>query len=145
MTAPSAVLTVQTRFGNFPANAADIVTMVEGIPGFERCRRFVLVSSEGIAPFTCVQGLDEIRPSFLAIPPRLVDPHYRQRLAPADRVRLDAADEEPLLWMAFVHLSESAATVNLRAPIVINARRMIGLQVIPYESDYVVDHPLVLD
>jgi flagellar assembly factor FliW len=145
MTMSTAVLTVQTRFGTFPADAADIVTMLDGIPGFERCRRFVLVSSAAIAPFTCVQGLDEARPSFLAMAPGLVDPGYHGRLTAADRVRLDAADDEPLLWMAIVRLETDAASVNLRAPIVINPRRMIGLQLMASDSDYPVDHPLALD
>jgi flagellar assembly factor FliW len=143
-TAPGG-LTVQTRFGACPVAAADIVTVVEGIPGFERCRRFVLVSSDAIAPLTCVQGLDEPGPSFLALPPRLVDPQYQERLTPADRARLDAAEDEPLLWLAFVRLAPDAATVNLRAPFVINSRRMIGLQVMPSDSGYAVDHPLALD
>jgi flagellar assembly factor FliW len=145
MTAPPAVLTAQTRFGAFPADAADIVMMVEGLAGFEHCRRFVLVSSTDIAPFTCVQGLDEPRPSFLAIAPRLVEPNYLERLTAGDRLRLDAAEVEPLLWMAFVTLTADAATVDLRSPIVINPRRMIGLQVMAAASDYAVDHPLVLD
>jgi flagellar assembly factor FliW len=144
-TAPSTPLNVQTRFGTFTADVADIVTLEDGIPGFERCRRFVLVSSDAIAPFTCVQGLDEPRPSFLAIPPRLLDPQYVQHLTPADRVRLDAADDGSLVWMAFVRLTGDAASVNLRAPLVINPRRMIGLQLMPADSSYALDHPMVLD
>jgi flagellar assembly factor FliW len=144
-TAAGTILTVQTRFGAFPADAADIVAMVEGLAGFEHCRRFVLLTSTAIAPLTCVQGLDEPRPSFLAVAVRLVDPHYPEGLSLGDRLRLDAAQEEPLLWMAFVTLVGDVATVNLRAPVVINPRRMLGLQVIAAESAYVVDHPLSLD
>ena len=145
MTAPSTVLTVHTRFGTFAADVADIVTLDDGIPGFEKCRRFVLVSSDTIAPFTCVQGLDEPRPSFLAIDPRLVDHQYDERLTPADRIRLAAADDTPLVWMAFVRLSADSATVNLRAPLVINPSGMIGVQVVASDSSYALDHPLVLD
>jgi flagellar assembly factor FliW len=145
MAVSTPILTVQTRFGTFPADEADIVTMVEGIPGFEQCRRFVLVSSPAIAPFTCVQGLDESRPSFLAMAPSLVDPQYRASLTPAQRARLGAAADEPLLWMAIVRLSTDSASVNLRAPIVINPSRMVGMQVMPSDSDYPVDHPLPLD
>jgi flagellar assembly factor FliW len=137
--------TVQTRFGAFPAAAADIVTIVEGIAGFEQCRRFVLVSSAAIAPFTCVQGLDTPRPSFLAIAPGLVDARYDARLTSGDRKRLDAVDDEPLLWLAFVRLMPESATANLRAPLVINPRRMIGLQLMAADSDYALDHPLVVD
>ena len=49
----------------------------------------------------------------------------------------------------FVALSPDSAThgatINLRAPIVINPRRMIGLQVMTPASDYAVDHPFALE
>jgi flagellar assembly factor FliW len=122
-----------------------VVTMVDGLPGFERCRRFVLAALPAIAPFTCLQGLDEPRPSFLAIEPRLTVDGYAQSLSDADRQRLDAADGAPLLWLSLVRTDGDRATVNLRAPIVINPRAMVGLQVIPFESDYALDHPLPLD
>src|SRR5580765_3897992 len=115
-------LQIDTRFGPFVGAAADIVTMADGVPGFERCRRFVLAALPEIAPFTCVQGLDEPRPSFLAIDPRLIVDGYTQALTDADR-----------------------ATANLRAPLVINPRRMVGLQIIPFDSAYALDHPLPLD
>ena len=141
----AATHTIETRFGRFTADAADIVTMAEGLPGFERCRRFVLVSAPAIQPFTCFQGLDEPRPSFLAIDPRLAEPRFSESLTPVDQTRLETADGEPLLWLAFVQLTGDAATVNLRAPIVINPARMIGLQAMPLDSPYAIDHPLRLD
>jgi flagellar assembly factor FliW len=145
MIATPSGFTVQTRFGTFPAQPADVVTVIDGIAGFERCHRFVLVSSPDLAPFTCVQGLDAPRPSFLAIAPRLVVAQYAERLTLGDRLRLDMTQDEPLLWLAFVRLMADAATVNLRAPLVINPRRMIGLQLMAAESDYALDHPLVVE
>jgi flagellar assembly factor FliW len=140
-----AIVQIDTRFGPFAVAAADVVTLPDGVPGFERCRRFVLAALPGIAPFTCVQGLDEPRPSFLAIDPRLIVDGYTQPLTDADRQRLDAADGEPLLWLALVQTGGDRATANLRAPLVINPRRMVGLQIIPFDSAYALDHPLPLD
>jgi len=79
----NAALEIDTRFGKCAALAADVVVLPEGMPGFERCRRFVLASSPDIAPFTCVHGLDEPRPSFLAIDPHLVVDGYASPLDPA--------------------------------------------------------------
>ena len=36
---------VETRFGTFPVAPADIVHFATGVPGFEQCRRFVLVTA----------------------------------------------------------------------------------------------------
>jgi flagellar assembly factor FliW len=141
----NAPLEIDTRFGKCAALAADVVIMPEGMPGFERCRRFVLASSPDIAPFTCVHGLDEPRPSFLAIDPHLVVDGYASPLDTVQRQRIDVSGDEPLLWLSLVHTDGDRATVNLRAPLVINPRRMLGLQVVAAQSAYPLDHPLPID
>ena len=143
MTAES--LTIDTRFGAFAASDRDIVTLVRGLPGFERCRRYVLLSAKSLEPFACLQGLDDPRPSFLALDPRIVVPGYETTLDAADRRRLDLAPGDTPLWLAVVRLEADAAAVNLRAPIVVNPRRMVGLQIIPAASSYSCDHRLPLD
>jgi flagellar assembly factor FliW len=120
-----------------------VVTFAEGLPGFESSRRFLLVRSQTIEPFTLVQGLDESGPSFLAIEPALVAPAYAAAIDAADRARLAAGPDQALLWLALVTPeSEGAPTVNLRAPLVINPASMRGIQLVPAESPYRVDHPL---
>ena len=57
--------TVETRFGTFPVAAADIVHFAHGLPGFEACRQFVLISAPELLPFTCLHGIDAPGPSFL--------------------------------------------------------------------------------
>ena len=49
------------------------------------------------------------------------------------------------MWLAIVTIgADQAAMVNLRAPIVINPRLMIGFQVMPYECLYPLRHPVSL-
>ncbi len=142
---PKAMGVLDTRFGSFQAEPRDVVTMVDPLPGFESCRRYVLLSSQGIEPFACLQGLDGPQPSFLAIDPRAVEPRYAGPLTPNERQRLEAGDEEPLLWLALVCVREGGASVNLRAPVVVNPRRMVGIQLLPAESVYSTDHPLPVE
>ena len=139
------IATIETRFGSFAVDSAAVVTVPDGLPGFEGCRRFVIVTAPTLDPLTCLQGLDDRRPSFLAVDPRRVMPGYHVALPPADRHREEASEGEPLLWLALVRLDSDAALVNLRAPVVVNPRRMIGIQVIPTDSPYPVDHRLPLD
>ncbi len=133
---------VVTRFGVFAASDRDVVTLPDGLPGFENCRRFVLVSAGELDPFTCLQGLDDPRPSFLALDPRLAVDGYDTELASPERQRLAAGADEPMLWLALVRLDGEPPRVNLRAPVVINPRRMIGFQRIAADSAYTLDHPL---
>jgi flagellar assembly factor FliW len=137
---------VETKFGSFETDSRWVVTIPDGLPGFEKCRRFVLVTSPRLEPLKCLQGLDEDKPSFLAIDPRVAQPGYPTALSIEDRRRLDLdGDSEPLLWLGLVTVRNESVLVNLRAPVVINPKRMIGLQVIDPESSQPTDHPLSLD
>ncbi|MDH4066943.1 MAG: flagellar assembly protein FliW [Acidobacteriota bacterium] len=146
MTAAAAPVTPVTPRTDAPdVPAADIVTIPDGLPGFERCRRFVVMSSPELEPLARVEGLDDERPSFLALDPRLALPDYDTVLSPADRQRLAVDDHDALLWLAIVRLEDTRLVVNLRAPIVINPRLMIGRQIVPADSPYSTHHELPMD
>jgi flagellar assembly factor FliW len=135
---------IHTRFGRFDVEDDDVITFAEGMPAFERCRRFVLLSSESIAPLKCLHGLDESAPSFLAIDPTIIQPRYQMVLSGADRIRLGDNDAD-LVWLALVTWTGGRnGVVNLRAPVVINARRMLGVQLVPARSQYALSHPLTI-
>ena len=140
--APPAELEIVTRFGTFTVDEDDIVTFAHGLPGFERCRRFVLVSAPSLDPFTCLHGIDAPEPSFLTLDPCRVVPGYHTPLSDGDRHRLGVTGTEPLLWLAVVHIDDASARANLRAPIVINPKRMVGLQVMTADTAYAADHLL---
>jgi len=139
------VLTVETRFGSHLAKAGAVVTFPDGLPGFEQCRQFVIVTAPTLEPFQCLQCLDGDRPSFLALDPRTAVRDFETTLSEPARLRLDAGPGDSLLWMAIVRLDDDHALVNLRAPVVINPRRMLGLQLVESDSPYPTDHVLPLD
>ncbi len=141
-TAP-ATIALETRFGRFDVREDSIIEFPEGLPGFEDVRRFVLLSSEAIAPLCCLQGMDGSGPSFLAVDPALVLPDYRGVLSDGDRARL-GPEEAQFIWLALITVAEGqAAAANLRAPIVINPKRMRGLQVMQTRSPYHIHHLLL--
>jgi flagellar assembly factor FliW len=120
-----------------------VIDFPDGLPGFEGCRQYVLLSGPAVAPFTIIQGLGPEAPAFAAIDPAQVVDGYRAQLEDADRVRLGATDDAPLVWLALVSpQQEPAPTVNLRAPLVINPQTLRGIQLIAAESPYPLDHPL---
>jgi flagellar assembly factor FliW len=128
-----------------PLDSRRIISFPDGLPGFESCRRFLLVSSDDSAPFQVLRGIDPPQPSFVAIHPALVLPRYRTSLSQADHVRLQVSDRNALVWLGIVMLeSDGTASVNLRAPIVINPEAMVGFQVMPHECLYPLRHPLSL-
>jgi flagellar assembly factor FliW len=120
-----------------------VVAFPDGLPGFEQCRRFVVLSSIETAPVQYMHSVEGPAASFLAIDPRLVLPGYRCDLSDQDRARLGLAPDTVLLWLALITLdAHEEPSVNLRAPVVINPARMIGFQVVPHDSLYPLRHPL---
>lgn len=140
--APLATLSHSTeRGGSTMEGDSMVVEFPAGIPGFETCRRFVLITSPDLAPLSCLKALDPPEASFLAIDPTLLDAGYDLTLREFERGRLGAGDE-PLLWLAIVTVADGAATANLRAPVVINPQRMLGTQFIRDESQYPLHFPI---
>ncbi len=122
-----------------------VLTFAVGLPGFEACRQFVLIESPALMPFRLVQGLAGDGPSFVGIDPHQIDPAYTVALQSTDLARLGATASETLLWLAIVSApSDEPVTANLRAPLVINPRSMRGIQLVPSDSPYGVDHPLTV-
>jgi flagellar assembly factor FliW len=123
---------------------SEAVTFPDGIPGFESCRNWVVMAAENATPLRRLHAINGPEASFLAIDPRAVLENYRCDLSAADRRRLGAGDDDPLLWLAIVMVEATGAlTVNLRAPIVINPKTMTGQQVLPHNCLYPLRHVLV--
>jgi flagellar assembly factor FliW len=126
-----------------PVTEACTVRFPDGIPGFEGCRRFVILASDAFVPLQRIDAVEGPPASFLCIDPRHVVPGYRCRLSAADEERLEVTAASRLVWLSLVSMEPGGAiTVNLRAPIVVNADRMVGCQVLPDDASYPVRHAL---
>jgi flagellar assembly factor FliW len=117
--------------------APDTIRFPQGLPGFEACRGFVLMTSDQLGPVQCLKSVNGPAATFLVVDPRRVLPEFRCDLSDADRARLGVHDHDTLLWLSLVTIElDGTITVNLRAPIVINPAAMVGHQVVPYHCVY---------
>ena len=124
--------------------APHTIRFPRGLPGFEGCRSFVLMSPEGDGPLQYLKCVDGPRASFLVIDPRRVDPTFRCELGAPDRLALGLKDDTTALWLCLVTVEEDGTmAVNLRAPLVIDPARMTGQQIIPHQSTRPLRHVLV--
>ena len=130
-------LQVKSRFADASVDPRDVITFPDGLPGYEGLRQFVLLDVDETAPLRVLHAVNAPEPCFLVVDPKTVLPGYRCEIAAADRLRLGAADDGVLLWLAIVMVREGGeVTVNLRAPVVINPDRMVGRQVMPNACVY---------
>ena len=117
------------------------VAFTLGIPGFESCRRFVLLQAPEFEPALCLKGLDGSMPMFMVVDPRRIAPEYDPVLSGPELERLGAVDASMCAWLAIIGFGEGPPVVNLRAPIVINPETMRGIQAVPADSPWAVDAP----
>jgi len=115
-----------------------------GLLGFEELKEFRLVGNAEHEPFLWLQVRDDPTLAFLVAPPLSIVNDYRPSVAPDDVQFLGLTDVGSALLLNIVTLrADGRATVNLKGPIVINARTRIGKQIIPLNAaDYSVHHPL---
>lgn len=143
-----------TRFGEIEAEADDLVTFPDGIPGFAGRRRMLVINGgdllgaeqgEDHPGLFWLQDADDPDLAFLttvpwtAYPDYDVDPELDQKV-------FGETEPDDVCVLAIVTVrrdGESATlTTNLLAPIIIDQRRRVGKQVVIENGDWPVRAPL---
>ena len=122
----------------------DILHLPLGLLGFEQHKKYVLLSREEESPFVWLQMLEAPHQSFLLVPPAVVIPDYSPELSQDDVTFLGLHSPEDALVFNIVTLRKDAApTANLKGPLVINRKTLVGKQVIPRNvASYALQPPL---
>ena len=125
---------LETSFGTLEYEEPSVIHIPEGMLGFAKFKRYILVENEDIQPFKWLQSLDLPQVAFPVVDPRL----YVCTVTPEDLRSLEIEMESDLVTFAVSIIPEdpARATINLKAPVLVNHRKMIGKQVILSESDY---------
>ena len=140
-------LLVKTRFGVIAVQPDAVIEMPQGPLGFTQHRRFVLAElpNPKLQQYRLLQSLGDAEVSFVITP-----------LQPESGLIALADIEEACSASGFLvsdalvllivtvrqELGRIATTVNLRAPIVLDAERRLARQIVLGNPDYPVRHPL---
>lgn len=121
-----------TRFGPLEVEEREIIRMQGPIFGFEPLTRFVLLIQDDGTPLWWLQSLEEPGVAFVVVNPRLLQSGCDPDIPVADREALEigSGEESALLGIVTVRLDPFRVTVNLKAPILINATRRIARQIV---------------
>ena len=122
----------------------NVIHLPGGLLGFERIKKYVLLSNPEEAPFLWLQMLDDPNLAFLVVSPCAVMKDYQPELSVDDTDYLGLHSPKDALVFNIVTLHpDGAATVNLKGPIVMNRFTLIGKQVVPRNvAEYGLKHPL---
>ena len=123
---------------------SNIVHFPSGLLGFEQRKKFALVGRTQEAPFLWLEAQDDSRVAFIVVPPKRVAPDYQPDLSDEDVKFLGLNSPNDALVLSIVTLQgPGRATINLKGPLVINARTHIGKQIVPVNAiDYSTEYPL---
>ena len=135
-----------TETKNRGQDKRDVIQLPFGLLGFEAVKNYALFTKPDEEPFMWFQMLDDVKRAFLVVSPYLILPDYQPDIASDDVEFLELSNPEDALLLNIVTLrANGQATVNLKGPIVINRRTLIGKQIIPNNvAHYTLQHPLAI-
>jgi len=135
-----------TRFGAIDVAEDLIITLPEGIIGFEDCTRFVVLHVDDKSPFRWLQSLDDGAVAFPVIEPWNFKADYSPSISDSDAGRLGLTADSPKLVFAIVTVPRKnprSMTANLLGPLVINPITRQGKQVIVTDEHYTTRHSIM--
>lgn len=121
-----------------------LVTLPDGLLGFEGYTKFVLLANREEAPFHWLQVLEDPRLAFLVISPFEVCPGYELNIPDQDAARLGIhSPQDALIFNIVTIRPDGSATVNLKGPVILNRQTLVGKQIVPLNAaDLPIQHPL---
>jgi len=135
-----------TRFGDVEVNESKVITVLGGIIGFEHYTRFVILDFVKGSELRWLQSLNDPEVAFVICDPWYFFKDYDFELSDEDQKELEIESLEDVVAVAIstIPADVTMTTLNLISPIVINLKKMIGKQVILYNSSYSTSHRVVL-
>ncbi|MDR0223140.1 MAG: flagellar assembly protein FliW [Oscillospiraceae bacterium] len=130
-------------FGEIEVSEECIFTFPAGLFAFEEARRFALFSpfSKNDAPWSAVypkwlQSIDGIAPCFIVFDPLLIDGDYEVKLERNEESLLELKEDSKVRFLVIATIPEDfkKATVNMKAPIIVNVDAGLAAQVILPQS-----------
>ena len=141
-----------TYFGELDYAEGTVFRFPYGLPGFENERAFLFIRRPQTEPLLFLQSLISPHLCFILLPILAADPNYKVNLEAEDLAALHLAPGsqprigEQILCAAVVNTGAggNGPTANLMAPIVVNLKEQIGMQVVHANSPYSHQHPLLI-
>ena len=128
---------VEQFINNKEGSEPRIIEMKRGILGFERLKQFTVLSQEETAPFWQLRSIED-GTTFVVINPFLVKSDYQPVIPDRDVRLLEIENTSDVIMMSIVtiHRQPFGASINLRAPLVINAKRGLAAQIVLEDDEY---------
>ncbi len=130
-----------TRFGELEIASTSVITIMGGIIGFPNMNRYTLL--EYNPPFSWLQSLERGDLAFVVVNAAEFGDEYSFPLPTGDRdLDLREVDDIAIMNLVSVRPDPMMTTVNLKAPVLVNLRNMLGRQVVLDNPRFPIRMPL---
>ena len=136
---------IKTKFlGKVEINEDSLLVFPEGVLGFEESRRFILLDIPDNEMFRVLQDVDHEFVSFIVTDPWGFKSDYDLDIPDNELLKINIRKKEQLAVMNIVTLSDifEKSTINLLAPILLNAENGLGRQYVLNNVSYSTKYPL---
>lgn len=132
-------------FGEVSYEKKDTIHIIDGLFGFESYTDFLPLSfNEEDDSLISLQCLEDEALSFILMNPFMICSDYNPKLSKQDLEELEADSLEDISFYVISIIKEPASqsTVNLRAPLVVNALNRKAKQIMLEQTEYTFRHIL---
>ncbi|MDD3777499.1 MAG: flagellar assembly protein FliW [Actinomycetota bacterium] len=130
-----------TRFGEIEVHRDKVITLLEGVIGFEQHKEFILLDFAQDSPLKWLQSIDDPSLAFVVCDPWHFFEDYKPNITKEQKKGLESGKNEIIfLTIATVPADISKVSLNLLSPIIVSLDKMLGKQIILFESDYGTKH-----
>lgn len=136
-------MTIKTRrFGEVEVSEEDILGFPEGLVGLSSYKRFVMLRDPESENLIWLQSVDREDFSLATIHSSCLESEYHLevRSNEVESIQLDNGEDAEVFLV--INRVEGTFFANLRGPLIINTRRMLGKQVVLRNPEYGVRHAL---
>jgi flagellar assembly factor FliW len=135
-----------TRFGELEIADSSVITFNKGIPGFEESKKYVLIPADDKeeTPFFFLQSIDNEEVNFFLVDPFSFFKEYDIKLKDqmVEKLELESPTDAIVLTTVTAKGEIKDATTNLKAPLIINNNKQLGMQIVLDNKDYMIKQPL---
>jgi flagellar assembly factor FliW len=134
-----------TRFGVVEFRDDTIINFPDGIIGFESYSKFVILGNSDNSMFSWLQSIEEPSLAFVIISPYDFKSDYSLEIEDSDIEKLEVTASSQIVVYAIVVVPEDPKnmTANLQAPLIINAEKRLGRQIISNNPKHCLRHHII--
>lgn len=124
------------RFGELEVNKKDIITVKDGLLGFDQLKKFFIVDPGDQTLILWLQSVDSAETAFPIIEPKIFKPDYTIKLLPAELTSLDLENLQNASVYTILTIPQIVTdmSANLKAPLIINNKTKLARQIVLQDS-----------